>query len=126
MTHLRYLCLLLLALGGCFRPAIPINMEPNYPVDVFYNNDRPQQPYTEIQLLEHTEETPLAEKEKPRRGGRLLNRGMTMEEKELILAKMTLQAKRLGADALINVRYQFFTNASVSGFRMSGTAVRYQ
>ncbi len=44
---------LLAGLTGCFRPAIPISTQPNYPVDVFYENQRPDLSFEELQKLEN-------------------------------------------------------------------------
>ena len=120
-------CLLLgVLLTGCFRPAIPIVLPPDYPVDVFFDNQRPEQTYVEIKALEYGEEKPLEERQQTHRSGRMLSRGIDMEQKEILLAKMTLEAKRLGADALIGIRYQYYTTATLNGWRLRGVAVKYQ
>lgn len=116
---------LMTVLAGCFRPAIPISMSPNYPVDVFYENQQPDRPFTEMEWLEYKEEIPLAEQQKPHRG-RLTQRGNNVEQKELLLARLTMQAKKMGADALIAVRYQYYSSVAVNGYSMRGLAVKYQ
>ncbi|GAB3328976.1 hypothetical protein GCM10027299_31780 [Larkinella ripae] len=116
---------LLMGLAGCFRPSIPISMSPNYPVDVFYENQQPDRPFTELEWLEYKEEFPLADQQKPLKG-RMVKRGNNVEQKELLLARLTMQAKKLGADALIAVRYQYYSSATVNGYSMRGMAVRYQ
>ena len=116
---------LLALLAGCFRPAIPISMSPNYPVDVFYENQQPDRPFTELEWLEYKEELPLAEQQKPIKG-RMVRRGNNIEQKELLLARLTMQAKKMGADALIAVRYQYYSSATVNGYSMRGMAVKYQ
>ncbi|WP_234735134.1 hypothetical protein [Tellurirhabdus bombi] len=122
--------LLLLFLGGllmgCFRPAISLNTQPNYPVDVFYaNQTRPEAHYTDLKWLEFTEETPLTDKQRPKRGGRLLSKGTNQEQKEILLAKLTLEAKKIGADALMDVRYQYYISADVNGYKLGGMAIKY-
>lgn len=116
---------LMVSLAGCFRPAIPISMSPHYPVDVFYENQQPDQPFTELEWLEYKEEFPLADQQKPQKG-RMVKRGNNIEQKELLLARLTMQAKKMGADALIAVRYQYYTSATVNGYSMRGMAVKYQ
>lgn len=118
--------ILLAVLTGCFRPAIPISTRPEYPVDVFFEDEKPDRPYSEMEWLEYAEEKPLATAQKPVRGGRLLTRGVDQEQKEILLAKLTLEAKKLGADALTNVRYQFYTTATLQGYKLGGMAIRYK
>ncbi|GAB3914921.1 hypothetical protein GCM10028803_61040 [Larkinella knui] len=116
---------LMISLAGCFRPAIPISMSPNYPVDVFYESQQPDRPFTEMEWLEYKEEFPLVDQQKPLKG-RMVKRGNTIEQKELLLARLTMQAKKMGADALIAVRYQYYSSATVNGYSMRGMAVKYQ
>lgn len=117
--------LLMLGVAGCFRPAIPIAMAPNYPVDVFYEHQQPDRPFTELEWLEYKEEVPLAEQQQPKKG-RMVKRGNNVEQKELLLARLTMQAKKMGADALVAVRYQYYSSATVNGYSMRGMAVKYQ
>ncbi|MGV3557344.1 MAG: hypothetical protein ACO1O2_04295 [Larkinella arboricola] len=119
------LIFLTLAVAGCFRPAIPISMSPNYPVDVFYENQQPDRPFMELEWLEYKEEVPLADQQKPQKG-RMVKRGNNIEQKDLLLARLTMQAKKMGADALIAVRYQYYSSATVHGYSMRGMAVKYQ
>ncbi|MFC5409994.1 hypothetical protein ACFPMF_11790 [Larkinella bovis] len=119
------LAALLAVLAGCFRPAIPISMTPNYPVDVFYEHQQPDRPFTELEWLEYKEEVPLAEQQQPQKG-RMVKRGNNVEQKELLLARLTMQAKKMGADALVAVRYQYYSSATVNGYSMRGLAVKYQ
>ncbi|KAB7728657.1 hypothetical protein F5984_17625 [Rudanella paleaurantiibacter] len=115
---------LLFSLTGCFRPAIPISTGPKYPIDVFYENERPYRPYDVVQEMESRQELPLDRRQN--QDGRMLSRGNTMQDKELLLAKMTLEAQRAGADALINVKYTYYTTATVNGYLLSGQAVKYR
>ena len=117
--------LLCLLLTGCFRPAIPISTGPKYPVELFYADQQPGRPYTELKLLYLTEETPLNTKQRIR-GGRMLGRGNTMLDKDALMGKLTLQAQRLGADALVQVRYQYYTTATANGYSLEGVAVKYK
>lgn len=116
---------LLTGMMACFRPAIPISTQPRYPVDIFYENERPDRPFVEIQPLEMKEEYPLTPTQKTK-DGRMVRRGKDMQEKELMLARMSLQAKRLGADALVHVRYKYYTSATMNGHTLEAVAVRYR
>ncbi|GAB3925331.1 hypothetical protein [Larkinella terrae] len=119
------LIILMTSLAGCFRPAIPISMSPHYPVDVFYENQQPDRPFTELEWLEYKEEFPLVDQQQPQKG-RMVKRGNSIEQKELLLARLTMQAKKIGADAMVAVRYQYYTTATVNGYSMRGMAVKYQ
>ncbi len=119
------LALLHFLLTGCFRPAIPISTGPKYPVELFYADQKPGRPYDELKFLSITEEVPLQANQRVK-GGRMLGRGNTMLDKDALMGKLTLQAKRLGADALVNVRYQYFTTATANGYSMEGLAVKYR
>ena len=56
----------------------------------------------------------------------MLARGNDMQQKELLMARMSMEAKKLGADALMNVKYQYYTSATANGYSLRGTAVKYQ
>lgn len=116
--------LLTLTVTSCFKPVIFLQNHPNYPVDVFYENQRPDRPFTPLKELAVGDELPPTD----RRTGdhRLLNRGNDMQQKELFIAQLTLQAKKLGADALIDVRYTYYTSTTTSGYLMKGIAVKYK
>ncbi|MEZ0485157.1 hypothetical protein [Fibrella aquatica] len=114
-----------LGLASCFRPAIPISTGPKYPVELFYAEQRPGRAYDELKFLYINEETPLQAGQRIK-GGRMLGRGNTMLDKDALMGKLTLQAQRLGADALINVRYQYFTTATANGYSLEGLAVKYK
>jgi hypothetical protein len=116
---------LMTILSGCFRPAIPISTGPKYPVELFYADQQPGRPYTELKLLSISEEVPLQGNQRVR-GGRMLNRGNTMLNKDALMGKLTLQAQRLGADALVQVKYQYYTTATANGYLLEGIAVKYK
>lgn len=116
--------LLLLPLYGCFRPAIPISTGPRYPIDIFYENQNPGRLYDLVQEMESRKELPLDKSQNA--DGRMLSRGNTMQDKELLLAKLSLEAQKAGADALVNVRYKYYTTKTVNGYLLSGQAVKYR
>jgi hypothetical protein len=111
-------------LTGCFRPAIPISTGPKYPIDIFYDNQHPGRTYDVLQEMESRKELPLDKSQNA--DGRMLSRGNTMQDKELLLAKLSLEAKKAGADALIGVRYTYFTTKTMNGYLLSGQAVKYR
>lgn len=116
-----------ITLGGltsCFRPAIPISTGPKYPIDIFYENQSPGRLYDLVQEMESRKELPLDKTQNA--DGRMLSRGNTMQDKELLLAKLSLEAQKAGADALINVRYTYYTTKTVNGYLLSGQAVKYR
>lgn len=119
------LALLSFLLTGCFRPAIPISTGPKYPVELFYAEQQPGRPYDELKFLSISDEVPLQASQRIK-GGRMLGRGNTMLDKDVLMGKLTLQAQRLGADALVNVRYQYFTTATANGYLLEGLAVKYK
>lgn len=123
--HLLALTPLLLFLTGCFHPIIPISTGPKYPIDVFYADQQPGRPYDDIKLLYINQEVPIQANQK-RSDGRMMKRGNSMLEKDALLAKLTLQAQRLGATALLNVTYQYYTTATTNGYSMEGLAVKYR
>ncbi len=117
----RILALALL-LQGC---VIPISSKVNYPLDVFYENQEPERPYSEIQWLEISREDALrASQTKDEK--RMLERGINAEAKSLLTAQLVLKAQKLGADALVNVNYQYYTAKDYEGYSMRGMAVRYR
>ncbi|AQG81134.1 hypothetical protein [Spirosoma montaniterrae] len=109
---------------GCFRPIVYLQNSPNYPVAIFYDNQRPDRPFEPIKELESTEEVPLESRQTANR--RMLSRGNDMQQKELLLARLTIEAKKLGADALVGVRYKYYTTQTHNGFLLTGLAVRYR
>lgn len=116
--------MLLLSLSGCFKPMVYLQNKPSYPVDVFYDNQRPERPFDPLQDLEIKGEVPLETRQSGNK--RMLSRGNDMQQKELMLARLTLQAKNLGADALVSVRYTYYTSMTDNGYVMTGLAVRYK
>jgi hypothetical protein len=127
MKAISQLFLVLVVFGvvaGCFRPIVYLQNSPNYPVDVFYENQRPERPFEPIQDLETKGELPLEQRHTANK--RMLGRGNNMQQKELLLARLTMEAKKLGADALVSVRYKYFTSMTDDGYIMTGLAVKYK
>ena len=110
---------------ACFRPAIPISTGPNYPIDVFMSDQTPDRPYSEIQWVEISHEDTLDTRQK-KESNRMVYRGNDAQAKDILTAQLVLKAQKVGADALINVQYRYFTSATVEGYTMKGLAVRYR
>lgn len=124
-TIIALLCLAA-CLTACFKPVVAITRYPHYPVDVFYDNQRPDRPYEEIKPMESHRTESIASNPQRNISGKTVGRGNTMQEKELLLAKLTMDAKKIGADALINVRYQYFMTVDSTGYQMNALAVKYR
>ena len=123
-AKLVLICLMGSILAGCFRPIVYLQNSPNYPIDVFYDNQRPDRPFMPIKELESTGEDALTNRQTANR--RMLSRGNDMQQKELLLARLTMEAKKLGADALVGVRYKYYTSQTDNGYIMTGLAVKYR
>ena len=109
-------------LMGC---VVPINQKTNFPLDVFYENQTPERPYSEIQWLEISREEVLRASQRADEK-RMLERGNTVEAKSLLTAQLVMKAQKIGADALVNVNYQYYTAKDYEGYSMRGLAVRYR
>jgi len=114
--------LLIFGLAGC---VVPITQNPNYPLDVYYENQTPDRPYSELQWLEISREDVLHAAQKAS-DKRMLERGNNVEVKNLIVAQLVMKAQQIGADALVNVNYQYYTAKDYEGYSMRGLAVKYR
>ena len=123
---MRYILVLvvLLSVTGCFKPMVYLQNKPHYPVDVFYENQRPDRPFDPLQDLELKGEVPLTQRQSA--NYRMLSRGNDVQQKELLLSRLTVQAKKIGADALVAVRYTYYTSTTDNGYVMTGLAVKYK
>tara|TARA_R110002124_G_scaffold188306_4_gene355468 strand:- start:794 stop:1186 length:393 start_codon:yes stop_codon:yes gene_type:complete len=103
---------------------IPISSSSKYPIEVVYENQSIERPYSEIGFLEISSEDSLTKDQTADK--RMLFRGNDASTKELLMAKLVLKAQKIGADALINVKYKYYTSIDKEGYMLSGTAVRYR
>lgn len=121
-----FVCLFLAGtFAACFRPNIPISTGPNYPIDVLMSDQTPDRPYSEIQWVEISRQDSLDARQK-KESNRMVYRGNDAQAKDLLTAQLVLKAQKVGADALINVQYRYFTSATVEGYTMKGLAVKYR
>lgn len=116
-------CVRTLPNGGLYSP-IP-NGSPKYPIEVVFGDNEVQRPYDVLQEMSISDEKPLTTNDKLV-GGRMIYRGNTNEEKDVMIARLVLDAKKIGADALIKVNYQYFTSATKQGSTVKGVAVKYK
>jgi hypothetical protein len=116
---------MMIGITACFRPSIPISTGTVYPIDVFMENQAPDRPYSELQWVEISREDTLSDRQK-KYSDRMLYRGNTAQTKDLLTAQLVLKAQKLGADALMNVQYRYYTSATAEGYTMRGMAIRYR
>lgn len=132
--HLPFTYLVVIVLGAfsCARPVktpdgglgIPIKLaDATYPIDVFYENQPTTRVYTPIGPVKVEKEVPLSNQQT--KGGRMLYRGNDEEQKKALLDQLIIQATSMGAHAIVNVKYQYYTGKDYQGFVMAGTAVKY-
>ena len=119
-------------LGSCARPittpdgslGIPIKLaNAEYPVDIFYENQPTTRVYTALGAVKVEKEVPLSDSQT--KGGRMIYRGNDEEQKRALLDQLIIQAVGMGAHAIVNVRYKYYTAKDYQGFIMDGTAVKY-
>lgn len=108
---------------GC---VIPISHKTSFPLDVFYENETPERPYSEIQWLEISKEDALRASQTTPDQKRMLDRGNTVQAKNVLTAQLVTKAQKMGADALVSVNYQYYTAKDYEGYSMRGLAVRYR
>jgi hypothetical protein len=117
---------------SCARPVttpngglgIPIKLaNAQYPIDVFYENQPTARPYTALGPVKVEKEVPLTQSQT--KDGRMIYRGNDEEQKRALLDQLIIQGVGMGAHALVNVRYKYYTAKDYQGFIMEGTAVKY-
>ena len=108
---------------GC-AGGIPISTDKKYPIEVLYDDNPLERPYSEIGLVEITNEDSLTSRQTQDK--RMMFRGNDAKTKELLTARLVLKAQKIGADAIIHVRYKYFTSVKSEGYMLSGLAVRYR
>lgn len=117
---------------SCARPVatpdgglgIPIKLaNAAYPIDVFYDNKPTERPYTAIGPVKVEKEVPLSKAQTKQ--GRMIYRGNDEDQKRALLDQLIVQGISMGAHALVNVKYKYYTAADYQGFIMEGTAVKY-
>lgn len=111
-------------LSACAGGGIPISTNTKYPIEVLYDNQPLERPYSEIGIVEiGSEDSLTAEQTQDKR---MMFRGNDAKTKELLTARLVMKAQKIGADAIINVKYKYYTSVKKEGYMLSGLAVRYR
>jgi len=108
---------------GC-AGGIPISTNTKYPIEVLYDDQPLERPYSEIGLVEISNEDSLTARQTQDK--RMMFRGNDAKTKELLTARLVLKAQKIGADAIIKVKYKYYTSVKSEGYMLSGLAVRYR
>ncbi|MBE9460608.1 hypothetical protein ACFP1I_21755 [Dyadobacter subterraneus] len=117
------LALTIIVLAGC-ASGVPISTSKKYPIEVLYDNQSLDRPYSEIGWVEISSEDSLTARQTKDR--KMMYRGNDAETKELLAARLVMKAQKIGASALINVQYKYYTSVKKEGYIMKGLAVRYR
>lgn len=117
------LALTIIILAGC-AAGMPISTSKKYPIEVLYENQSLDRPYSEIGWVEISSEDSLTARQTKDR--KMMYRGNDAETKELLAARLVMKAQKIGASALINVQYKYYTSVKKEGYIMKGLAVRYR
>jgi uncharacterized protein YbjQ (UPF0145 family) len=115
-------CVKTLPNGGLYK-SIPRGAL-KYPIEVKFEGDDVPAPYETIREVSVSKERILTAVDAPTTG-RMLYRGLTDEEKEMLVARLVIEAQQVGAAALINVKYQYSTSQDKEISTMKGLAIRY-
>lgn len=113
----------LMVLAGC-SSGIPISTSKKYPIEVLYENQSLDRPYSEIGWVEISSEDSLTARQT--KDKKMMYRGNDAETKELLAARLVMKAQKIGANALINVQYKYYTSVKKEGYIMKGLAVRFR
>jgi hypothetical protein len=119
VAALFLICILLGCAGG-----IPISTSTKYPIELLYENQPLERPYSEIGVVEISSEDSLTARQTQDK--RMMYRGNDAKTKELLTARLVIKAQKIGADAIINVKYKYYTSVKSEGYMLSGLAVRYR
>ncbi|WP_159468298.1 hypothetical protein [Dyadobacter sp. 3J3] len=117
------LALAVIVLMGC-ASGMGISTSKKYPIEVLYDNQSLDRPYSEIGWVEISSEDSLTARQTKDR--KMMYRGNDAETKELLAARLVMKAQKIGASALINVQYKYYTSVKKEGYIMKGLAVRYR
>ena len=112
-------------LTSCMSNSIPISTSTKYAIDVLYDNQTPEFPYEELTWLELSNSEALRP-DQTKDDKAMLKRGNDAKAKQLLTARLVAEAQKIGADALINVNYQYYTTVKEEGYILKGLAVKYK
>lgn len=114
----------IVCLSGCMAGGIPISTNTKYPIEVLYTHQTPEIPYEEISWLELSNSDILRDEQT--KNDKMLKRGNDAKTKQLLTSRLVAEAQKIGADALINVTYQYYTTVNSEGYTLKGLAVKYK
>jgi hypothetical protein len=104
---------------------IPISTNTKYPIDVLYENQSPEMPYEELTWLELSNSEVLRP-DQTKDQERMVKRGNDAKTKQLLTSRLVAEAQKIGADALINLTYQYYTTVNDEGYTLKGLAIKYK
>ncbi len=111
---------------SCFSPSVPIKQKTKYDLDVYWENDKkPDRPFQVIDQVVIQEEMPLTDEQRRTRGP-MVGRGNDARQKNRLTEMLVKKAEDIGANAVMDVKYKYYTTATSNGFIMEGTAVLYR
>lgn len=109
---------------GFFSCAVPITTSKKYPIDVLYENQNLEIPFSEIGWIEISSEDALQPNQT--KNERMLDRGNDAKTKEILTGRLVAKAQSIGANAIIQVQYKYYTSVNSEGYLLKGLAVRYR
>ncbi|WP_229209761.1 hypothetical protein [Dyadobacter koreensis] len=127
MAHRARVSVILFLFAGFLASCssgIPISTSKKYPIEVLYENESLDRPYSEIGWVEISSEDSLTPRQTQNK--KMMYRGNDADTKELLAARLVMKAQKIGANALINVQYKYYTSVKKEGYIMKGLAVRYR
>jgi hypothetical protein len=95
-----------------------------YAIDVFFKPEKPSFEVDQIQEISLNFEEANTSKENLV-NGRMVERGKTADEKQLLIEALVAKAESLGASCLLEVNYQYYTSTTASGYIITGIAGKY-
>ncbi len=111
---------------SCFSPSVPIKQKAKYDLDVYWENEKkPDRPFQVIDQVVIQEEMPLTDEQRRTRGP-MVGRGNDARQKNRLTEMLVKKAEDIGANAVMDVKYKYYTTATSNGYIMEGTAVLYR
>jgi uncharacterized protein YbjQ (UPF0145 family) len=121
LSIISYSCVRTNPNGGLYVP-FPTGKR-DYPIDVFFKNQQPTKSYNTIGKVFINED--MDDVTNQTVNGRMVKRGNNEENKQLLMARLTIKAQEMGADAIMDVNYRLITDLNGTSYEVSGVAIRY-
>lgn len=107
-------------------PSVPISRDRKYDLDVYWENqEKPDRPFQVIDQVSIHEEMPLTDAQRTTKGP-MTQRGNDARQKDRLTQMLVKKAEDMGANAVIDVKYKYYTSTTSNGYIMEGTAVLYR